>query len=69
MVSFWPSFFLGWGTLEFGGLPSSKLQKVSLDVITTAQCKQTYGDIVTDKQICTYKDQRDACQVCVPKGL
>lgn len=52
----------GWGLLEFGGMKSNTLQKVKLNVITLAKCKQNYPD-VSDSNICTFTPGKDTCQV------
>uniref|UniRef100_A0A1L8DQX8 Putative trypsin n=1 Tax=Nyssomyia neivai TaxID=330878 RepID=A0A1L8DQX8_9DIPT len=52
----------GWGDTEFGGIGSNTLQKVTLDVITTAQCQSRYGNSITVNHICTSTFGRDTCQ-------
>lgn len=62
-----PSFFEnkiitvpGWGSLEFGGPSPTKLQKVSLNVITETSCKSQLANI-TPKKMCTYTASKDTC--------
>ncbi|KAK6618992.1 hypothetical protein RUM44_003373 [Polyplax serrata] len=55
-------YAVGWGSTSFGGKTSDKLLHVALNVITTKQCTPVYGSLVSDKQMCTYKDNKDACQ-------
>lgn len=52
----------GWGTTSFGGPPSDILQKVTVSVLTNLQCSKFYPDL-TPQQICTYAEDKDACQV------
>lgn len=53
---------LGWGTTSFGGTVSTKLQKVTLDVVENAQCQNAYPDTpITSAQICTYTPDKDTC--------
>lgn len=53
---------VGWGTVEFAGQKSNVLQKADVSVRTTRQCQSTYPD-VTNRQICTFTQGKDACQV------
>ncbi|CAO1317778.1 unnamed protein product [Diamesa hyperborea] len=50
----------GWGATEFGGPSPTKLQKVSLNVITEATCKSKLPNI-TPKKMCTYTATKDTC--------
>jgi hypothetical protein len=43
---------VGWGTLEFGGPKSNKLQKVELDCISNTACASQMTNI-TATNICT----------------
>jgi len=52
---------LGWGTLEFAGATSNVLQKVKLEVRPISRCQQIFPD-VTNNQLCTYTQGKDACQ-------
>lgn len=52
----------GWGTLEFGGSVPSRLQKVNLQTITNAVCKNSYSTL-TSGFICTYTENKDTCQM------
>ncbi|XP_078037748.1 venom serine protease 34 [Augochlora pura] len=51
---------LGWGSTEYGGEPSTTLQKVTLNVETNLQCRKSYPD-VTKNEICTYTKDKDTC--------
>nr|XP_003700801.1 PREDICTED: venom serine protease 34-like [Megachile rotundata] len=53
---------LGWGLTEFGGLPPTVLQKVSLSVLTNLECSKTYQN-VTSSRLCTYGQGKDSCQM------
>lgn len=54
---------VGWGTIDFGAPKSSKLRKVNVVVISTAECKSRLPDkTITDNQLCTYSEGKDACQ-------
>nr|CAD7432064.1 unnamed protein product [Timema monikensis] len=53
---------LGWGTLQFGGETPSQLQKVGLQVISYQQCLSYYNSGITQNQMCTYSQGKDACQ-------
>ena len=58
------SFLLGWGTLEYTGMKSDKLQGTDLDVVNISRCQQVFGSKVsTTNQLCTYRSGTDACQV------
>lgn len=52
---------LGWGTTEFGGPLSNRLQKVSLDVINQSACESAYPNRITSGQFCTYTRGKDTC--------
>lgn len=58
----------GWGTLEYGGKRPNALQKVSLNVITNAVCKNTFP-AVASTQMCTYTAGKDTCQFDSGGGL
>nr|CAD7443566.1 unnamed protein product [Timema bartmani] len=53
---------LGWGSLQFGGEMSSTLQEVGLEVISYQQCLSYYNAGITQSQMCTYSQGKDACQ-------
>lgn len=53
---------VGWGSVGYGYPVSSVLKKVSLTVVSNAQCNNYYGNIQAS-QICTYAKGRDSCQV------
>lgn len=53
----------GWGTLEFGGPLSTTLQKVSLNVISNENCETQYPAAITPQQMCTFRRNKDTCQV------
>nr|CAD7264445.1 unnamed protein product [Timema shepardi] len=53
---------LGWGTLQFGGETPTQLQKVGLQVISYQQCLSYYNSGITQSQMCTYTQGKDACQ-------
>ncbi|XP_029163413.1 venom serine protease 34-like [Nylanderia fulva] len=53
---------LGWGMTEFGGSKAHTLQKVKLNVINPGDCAK-YDSDVTDKNICTYTQGKDTCQM------
>ncbi|XP_025269824.1 venom serine protease 34 [Camponotus floridanus] len=52
---------LGWGTTEFGGMKSKTLQKVTLNVITNRDCRQSDPNLLYS-QLCTSGEKKDACQ-------
>lgn len=52
----------GWGTTDFGGTKSNTLQKVTISVITNRDCRRTYQNL-TYNHLCTYEEEKDACQV------
>lgn len=52
---------LGWGTTEFGGPVSTKLQKVSLNVVNPSKCEAAYPDSITSGHICTFTQNKDTC--------
>jgi len=53
----------GWGTTSEGGASSDLLRKVTVPIITDAQCRNYYGssDIV-DSMICAGTSGKDSCQ-------
>lgn len=52
---------LGWGTVEFGGMKSNTLQKVTLSVVSYRDCRRSYPNL-SYSQLCTYGEKKDACQ-------
>ncbi|XP_053980748.1 venom serine protease 34-like [Hylaeus volcanicus] len=55
---------LGWGSTDFGGPPSSTLQKVTVSVITNLECSAIYPTININRDtICTYGKGKDGCQM------
>lgn len=52
---------LGWGTTEFGGPVSTRLQKVYLNVVDQSQCQAAYPDSITSSHICTFTRNKDTC--------
>lgn len=51
----------GWGTLEFRGSSSERLQKVIVPAVSNEECAKAYGNI-RDHKICAGIVGRDACQ-------
>ncbi|KAI5748292.1 hypothetical protein M8J77_023923 [Diaphorina citri] len=52
---------LGWGTTSFGGPTSKVLMETSLSVKPVSDCQEVFHD-VSEKQLCTYGKNTDACQ-------
>lgn len=54
---------VGWGTTDFGSPKSSKLRKVDVTGISTDDCRRRLpNNIITENQLCTYAESKDACQ-------
>lgn len=55
----------GWGALSEGGSSPSKLQRVSIRIVTKEICTKAYGqEAITDSMLCAGgRGGRDACQV------
>lgn len=54
---------VGWGTIDFGSPKSSKLRKVDVIGISTEDCRRRLpGKTITENQLCTYAESKDACQ-------
>ncbi|GGV58387.1 serine protease [Streptomyces spectabilis] len=53
----------GWGLTEFGGAKAPTLQKADVRAISRDQCKETYGNRVTEHTLCTYAPGRDSCHM------
>lgn len=56
----------GWGSTSYNGLPSSQVMSTTLLTVDSRDCAKAYGDktgmtISSNNQICTYWDNRDAC--------
>lgn len=52
---------LGWGTTEFGGPLSNRLQKVNLEVTNKSSCESAYPNKITSAQFCTFTPGKDTC--------
>lgn len=52
---------LGWGTTSFGGPTSKVLMETTLKVRPISECQAAFAE-VTEKQLCTYGKNTDACQ-------
>ncbi|KNC76862.1 hypothetical protein SARC_10660 [Sphaeroforma arctica JP610] len=58
-----PLSYIGWGLMnEQGSVLPDQLRGVSVDTIDTLLCSRVYGELVTNKNICTYKLGKDSCQ-------
>lgn len=55
-------YISGWGTTSFGGPTSKVLMETTLNVKPISECQAVFGE-VTDRQLCTYGKNTDACQV------
>lgn len=55
---------VGWGTTQFGGMKSKTLQEVMLTVITYRDCSRWDSNLLYS-QLCTYGENKDACQVAL----
>jgi len=53
---------VGWGSTGYGYPVSSVLKKVSLTVVSNAQCNSYYNNQIQPSQMCTYASGRDSCQ-------
>jgi len=56
---------MGYGSIKYNGQRTTTLHEVYLKVKSTDSCRETYEDYitqVTDKMICTYENQKDACK-------
>lgn len=49
--------------MTFGGAKSDVLQEVDVRIISPQQCANSYNKWISDSQICTYTEGKDACQV------
>lgn len=52
---------VGWGTIFYGGEISTKLRKVSLNVISNAACSSYFSNIAST-QMCVKTPSKDTCQ-------
>ncbi|XP_037792545.1 uncharacterized protein LOC119587908 [Penaeus monodon] len=55
----------GWGDTSFGGDLSPVLQEAELDLISNAECRNSFQQTtltITDNMMCAYTEGRDACQ-------
>lgn len=52
----------GWGTTTTGGNMSQVLLEVEIPLLTTKECQEYLGNVITTNMICTYKEGKDACQ-------
>ncbi|CAG9764484.1 unnamed protein product [Ceutorhynchus assimilis] len=54
----------GWGATRENGSGSVQLRRVDVPVVTKANCRATYGSIITERTICagTAAGGKDACQ-------
>lgn len=51
----------GWGAMSYGGAFSDVLRKVTLTVMPTEECDKKII-WVNSKKLCTYRENKDACQ-------
>lgn len=55
---------MGFGSTDFGAANANALKVATASMMSNAQCKQTYGNELTDRDSCTYSQSRnDTCQV------
>lgn len=55
---------MGFGSTDFGAGNANALKVATASMMPNAQCKQTYGNELTDRDSCTYSQSRnDTCQV------
>lgn len=55
---------MGFGSTDFGAANANALKVATASMMPNAQCKQTYGNELTDRDSCTYSQSRnDTCQV------
>ncbi|XP_059607767.1 venom serine protease 34-like [Phlebotomus argentipes] len=53
----------GWGTLEYGGPRSNRLQRVTLDVVANSVCTSRLNNPnILTSHLCTFTPGRDTCQ-------
>merc|ERR1712226_620849 len=52
---------IGWGRTSGGGPISPILQEVEMDYLTNTQCKQTWGNSITDKMLCVNRSGKSGC--------
>lgn len=51
----------GWGTMSFGGIQTSRLRKVTLDIMRNGECEKRISNLASS-QLCTFTPGRDTCQ-------
>lgn len=68
----------GWGRTGDGEDPSRMLKVVELDILDQTKCQQKFavelvgfkdGYKIHDTQLCTYTENKDACQVNSVKAI
>ncbi|XP_055705662.1 venom serine protease 34-like [Phlebotomus papatasi] len=53
----------GWGTTDFGGRPSTRLRRVTLDVMANSVCASRLQNTnILQSHLCTFTPGRDVCQ-------
>lgn len=56
----------GWGTTDFGGRPSTRLRRVTLDVMANSVCaSRLQNSNILQSHLCTFTPGRDVCQVSI----
>lgn len=54
---------IGFGATSEGGDVSDELLKVTVNIVDTDTCRQTYGnELFEDVMFCAYADNKDSCQ-------
>uniref|UniRef100_A0A182N2U8 Peptidase S1 domain-containing protein n=1 Tax=Anopheles dirus TaxID=7168 RepID=A0A182N2U8_9DIPT len=53
---------VGWGTLDYGAPKSNVPMKVTLGVVSPAQCTALYPSFSATQQLCTLAPSKDTCQ-------
>jgi len=53
---------IGWGTTSSGGLSSSELLEVEVDVVENEKCNLDYSGGITGNMLCAARLEKDACQ-------
>jgi secreted trypsin-like serine protease len=59
----WQGTVIGWGRTSQGGTSASILQKLNMEILSTAECNKLGARSATDKQICVI-DRYNAKGVC-----
>lgn len=52
---------MGWGHTSYGGVPSSVLLEVELDLLSNSECENRY-DRIPDVMVCATRSGKDSCQ-------